>query len=40
MVVFVGDGSYLRPPSVECVADEGWRYSIYKVTRARRSVAL
>ena len=80
MVVFVGDGSYLRSPSVVCVAEEGarggaspdsgrmvsgvcgmqfpmkvlgragrvaegaWRrravgYSIYKVTRARRSVA-
>ena len=25
MVVFVGDGSYLRSPSVVCVADEGER---------------
>ena len=82
MVVFVGNGSYLRSPSVVCVAEEGerggaspdsgrmvsgacawcvvpmkalgrvgriaegaWRrravgYSIYKVTRARKGVAL
>lgn len=25
MVVFVGDGSYLRSPSVVCVAEEGER---------------
>jgi len=85
LVVFVGDGSYLRSPSVVCVAEEGegggaspdsgwavrgvrvvcspyegtrscWEgsggsregvgrrgageYSIYKVTRARKGVAL